>query len=59
MAGAKNLDAALKKLEFFQDGATVTLIPTCAFSGGPSEKHHPCDLGVSDGKPDAEKTFGE
>ena len=50
---------ALKKLEFFQDGATVTLILTCAFSGGPSEKHHPCDLGVSDGEPDAEKTFGE
>lgn len=47
--------------EFFQARATVTLISTCAFSRGPSEKHHPCDLGGShsDGEPAAEKTFGE
>ena len=45
--------------EFFQARATVTLISTCAFSRGPSEKHHPCDLGVSNGEPAAEKTFAE
>lgn len=49
----------LKKLEFFQARATVTLIPTCAFFMGPSGKHHPWDLGVSDGELAAEKTFGE
>lgn len=51
--------AALKKLEFFQTRATVALISTCAFSRGPSEKHHPCDLGVSDGAPAVEKTLRE
>lgn len=40
----------LKKLEFFPAGATVTLIPTCAFPVGASERHHPGDPRVSDGE---------
>lgn len=42
--------ADLKKFEFFHTRAVSTLISTCAFSVGTSEKHYPCDLWVSDGE---------